>query len=661
MNFSTGSPYCIEKDVQYYLNGANAVTVTLPNLTGTDIKKFAGLTKIFTSNDIDNLIVFYDESGNYQTATLKAGETAKFKSCYDFTNNRIYWKKDVSDPDPVILSTPATTYNTGEVIYDNSNQIVAAENIVLELGSGDKQGREISVTFLYDGTLVYTDQDGVQQSEVVSANTVSKFKWTGTGWIYETQKIGFSIISEYPLIPRLTSNAEQGFILNPSSQLTNYEAYKAFNDHPIMYNIGGTIMYDPTSFATVNDGDNGYLEVLHNSIVTRYKYLHIIDRGSGSNNYPNTVTDDGIKEYTISATRDGGTTWEVIATYTKEPEQTDSIIPLNTMISYNGFKIATTETCGASRNVGFRKVQMYIPAKTTIRELSESVKDVSAYTPLVPLMGTNVEKGFALAQSSTKTGGEVWHAFNQHAITYYIGTIGIVNLESSITNGDGDNSWISCMHSDFSVSYGYLHLIDRGTAGSDPEVVADNGITQYKIYGYRNDDWELISIYNKSASQTDVKIPLDTSEEYCGFKVAATGVIGTTNEIGWRHIQMYVTNRQEIQYVTQVDPEPTVVSSTVHTGLVTYYNRTFIIETAGQTLYIDNADRLGREISVIPNAATTIVFDDRTGNSQTISLAKDQFSELIWNGTGWILKTYVNFQGTDRNGTAFDYNMNITM
>ena len=634
----------LQRDLRFYFTATSSKTFVLPNFTTSDlatIANFAGITKTITANNYDYTIRFYGLDGNYQDTSLKAGETGKFKSYYDYTNNRLYWKKDVSDPDPVIVITSG---NTGEIIYDNSNQIVNASGVVLTLGPGDKQGREVSITFLYDGTLVYTDQDNITTSDAVSAYTVSKFKWTGVGWIYETQKVGFSAITELPLIPRLTANNDQGFDLVASSEITGKEAYHAFDDHAILYNIGSTINFDDESFATNNDGNNGYLEVIHNAIVSRYRYLHIIDRGSADNSDPYTVAYDGITEYTISGTQDGGLTWTVLTTFTKTAEETDVNIALDTADAYNGFKIATTATSGTTRNVGFRKVQMYIPTKTTIREITEDSNDISAYCPLVPLMTSNNEKGFSLTQSSTKTGYEAFHAFNQHAITYYIGANGIVSLESSATDGDGNTSWLACNHSGFKVSYGYLHLVDRGTAGADPEDVADNGITQYTIYGFRNSAWELITTYSKSAAEVDVKIPLNTATEYYGFKIATTGTVGTTNEIGWRHIQMYVANKQEIQYVSEVDPNPVIISESVHTGLCTYYNKVFAVDTAGQTLTIDSADKIGREITIIPNASTTIAFSDKSGTAETLTLAQNQLAYLIWNGTGWIFSVPRNKQ-----------------
>ena len=645
------------REVKYYLTG-NGITFTLPNFNDTDCELYAGSKKTIVSGEYDNYVTYSLEDGlTTKTDTIKAGEVATYVAVYDDTNSLIYWKRDLSDPDPIIVTQ---TGNTGVIGYENYNQIVTQPNVVLTLGDGDKQGREVSITFLENGTLIYEDQDGNPVTDTIDANTVQKFKWTGDGWILETQKIGSTMYQEIPLVPLLTSNSDKGFTLGSSSEYsTDFQAYNAFSDHPIIYNIGSTIMYDNSAFISNGDGENTYLTCVHPTIITQYKYLHVIDRGTGSTQDPSTVSVNGVTQYTISGTQDGGSTWETITTYSKDPSATDVIIQLNTNRAYNGFKIATTGVTGgigSAENIGFRKVQMYIPSKAIIQETTESSNNVNAYAPLVPLMNSNSERGFVLSQSSTKSGYEAYHAFNQHTITYFIGANGMVNLESSATNGDGDQSWIACTHSDFGVNYGFIHLIDNGISGLDPEVVVDNGITEYTIYGLKNGSWELITTYIKSASLTDVKIPLNTTEEYYGFKVCASAVIGSTGDIGWRQIQMYVPNKQEIQYVSEVDPNPIIVSENMNTGLVTYYNCKFVTTVPGLTLTVSNADKIGREALIIPNEAVTLIYNNKLGVATTLSLAQHQKAKLTWNGTGYYCEYAIVFSGTDDNDNQFTYN-----
>jgi len=658
-NITENSPYFIGKDVRYSIQNSDSyVTVTFPNIALTNelAQQYVGLTKTITAGFRDHGVDFYGIDGTVSHIELAEGETVKLKCYYDpYDGEYLYWKKDVSDPDPVIVTQSGST---GEVIYDNSNQIVTGSNVTLELDDGDKQGREVSITFLQNGTLVYTDELGEVQTVSISQYTVSKLKWTGTGWIYETQKLGASVTQAVPLVPLMTSNTDQGFTLVPSSELTGYEAYNAFNEHPIFYSVGSVIMYDDASFATDNDGSNGYLDVIHNDIPCRYSYLHIIDRGSGTSDNPSTVTIDGITEYTIKGTQDGGITWNVLTTYSKSANTTEVIIQLNTSETYNGFKICTTGVSGTTQNVGFKKVQMYVPTKTVIQEVTENSNNVSAYTPLIPLMTSNSERGFALSMSSQKTDHEAFHACNQHALTFLVGNTGIVSKESCSTNNDGDNAWISCTHSGFSVSYGYVHIIDLGYSnGLNPDLVNNLGIYEYTIYGLRSSEWELITTYPKSPNITDVKIPLNTVNAYSGLKVCATSTQG--GDIGWRLFQVYIPNKQEIQYVSEVDPDPVTVSESVHTGLITYYNNKFVVNTPNLTLTVDNADKVGRECIIIPNEPVTLSFTDINNESTTVTISKYQKSKLTWNGSGWYLETSVIFTGTNKDGSTFKYRINV--
>ena len=641
------------REVKYYLTG-NGIIFTLPNFNDTDCELYAGSKKTIVSGDHDNYVTYSLSNTTTKTDTIKAGEVATYIALYDDTNSRIYWQRDLSDPDPVIVTQ---TQSTGTIDYENYNQIVTQPNVTLTLGSGDKQGREVSITFLETGSLVYTNENGELVSDTIDANTVQKFKWTGTGWILETQKLGSSVSQEVSLVPLMTSNTDKGFVLDASSEYSSsFLAYNAFSDHPIIYNIGSTIMYDNSAFISNGDGASTYLSCVHPTIVTKYRYLHIIDRGEGTVQDPSTVTVNGITQYTIYGTKDAGTTWEQLTVYNKDASSTDVIIQLNTADSYTGFKIATTGVTGgaaSTENIGFRRVQMYVSSKTVIQEITEESNNLSAYTPLIPLMTSNSEKGFSLSQSSTKTGGEAYHAFNQHAITYFIGANGMVNLESSSTNGDGNLSWISCLHPAFSASYGYLHLVDNGVSGLDPEVVVDNGVSEYTIYGFKNNTWDLIKTYVKPVSLTDVKIPLNTAEEYFGFKVCASGVVGTTGDIGWRHIQMYISNKQEIQYIAQVDPDPVTVADNIRSGLVTYYNSKFVISASGKTLTMDNADKIGREAIIIPNQAVTLVYNNKAGQSTSLSLAQNQKAKLTWNGVGYYCEYAITLTGSDSNTHNF--------
>ena len=262
------------REVKYYLTG-NGITFTLPNFNDTDCELYAGSKKTIVSGEYDNYVTYSLEDGTTtKTDTIKAGEVATYVAVYDDTNSLIYWKRDLSDPDPIIVTQ---TGNTGVIGYENYNQIVTQPNVVLTLGDGDKQGREVSITFLENGTLIYEDQDGNPVTDTIDANTVQKFKWTGTGWILETQKLGSTMYQEIPLVPLLTSNSDKGFTLSSSSEYsTDFQAYNAFSDHPIIYNIGSTIMYDNSAFISNGDGENTYLTCVHPTIITQYKYLHVI-------------------------------------------------------------------------------------------------------------------------------------------------------------------------------------------------------------------------------------------------------------------------------------------------------------------------------------------------------------------------------------------------
>ena len=74
---------------------------------------------------------------------------------------------------------------------------------------------------------------------------------------------------------------------------------------------------------------------------------------------------------------------------------------------------------------------------------------------------------------------------------------------------------------------------------------------------------------------------------------------------------------------------------------------------AAKTLTMDNADKIGREAIIIPNQAVTLVYNNKAGQSTSLSLAQNQKAKLTWNGVGYYCEYAITLTGSDSNTHNF--------
>ena len=99
---------------------------------------------------------------------------------------------NVLTPPPIVHTssdTDRTTvgqdihHATGTIYWYNTNQIMNEFDVILDLGSGDIQGRLVQITGKQACTISFTDKTGTASTTDLKANQVLHFVWHGTGWI----------------------------------------------------------------------------------------------------------------------------------------------------------------------------------------------------------------------------------------------------------------------------------------------------------------------------------------------------------------------------------------------------------------------------------------------------------------------------------------------